>query len=58
LDPDLDPRQVAMIKPYVIFKTKMAFDPPQTSYHINAVEKQIEQYEWRINHFREVEPLP
>ena len=38
---------------YVFLKTRLVFDPPATSYLITAVEKQIEELEWRISTFRE-----
>lgn len=42
------------IKTYVYLKVRLLFDPPQTSYLIAALEKQIEEYEWRLNvHFEE-----
>lgn len=50
------------IKSYVYLKVKQLFDPPQTSYLINAMEKQIEELEWRLNSLREdtewVDPNP
>ena len=38
---------------YVFLKTRLIFDPPTTSFLISAVEKQIEELEWRLNTFRE-----
>lgn len=40
-------------KTYMYLKVRMLFDPPTTSYLIDAAEKQIEQLEWRINVDRE-----
>lgn len=42
-----------LVKTYVWLKVRMLFDPPTTSYLIGAAEKQLEQYEWRINTHRE-----
>lgn len=41
------------IKTYVYLKLRLAFDPPPTPYHIQALEKQIEELEWRLNTQRE-----
>jgi hypothetical protein len=50
------------VKSYVFLKTKQLFDPPTTSYLITAVEKQIQELEWRLNVHREetqwVDPDP
>lgn len=41
------------VKSYVFLKVKQLFDPPQTSYLIEAQERQIEELEWRLNVHRE-----
>lgn len=41
------------IKTYVYLRVRMLFDPPTTSFTIAAMEKQIEELEWRINVYRE-----
>lgn len=57
-----DDDQYNTVKTYVTLKVKMLFDPPQTSFVIDAIEKQIEELEWRINVHREetgwVDPDP
>ena len=54
--------QYNSVKSYVFLKVRQLFDPPQTSYLITAVEKQIEELEWRLNTHREetewVDPDP
>lgn len=45
--------QLSMIRTYVFLKVRMLFDPPSTSFHIEAMNKQIEEYEWRLSTFRE-----
>jgi hypothetical protein len=40
-------------KNYICLSVKMVFDPPQTSYHITAMEKQLNELEWRMNVYRE-----
>ena len=50
------------IKSYVFLRVRMLFDPPQTSYLINAMQEQIREIEWRLNTHREasawVDPNP
>ena len=38
-----------MIKPYVSTKVKTMFDPPTSSFVLDAMQKQIAEYEWRLN---------
>ena len=51
---DFPPEQLAMIKTYVFLKVRLLFDPPGTSFVIEAMNKQISELEWRLNFFREV----
>ena len=57
-----DDLQYNSVKSYVFLKVRQLFDPPQTSYLISAVEKQIAEFEWRLNVHREetewVDPDP
>lgn len=50
------------IKSYMALRVRLLFDPPTTSYLKDALEKQIQQFEWRINVAREavawVDPNP
>ena len=41
------------VKTYVCLRVRMLFDPPTTSFHIQAMEKQIEELGWRMNVYRE-----
>lgn len=43
------------VKTYVCLRVRVLFDPPTTSYLISAMEKQIAEFEWRINVTREEE---
>lgn len=36
-------------KSYVWAKVRLAFDPPTTSFGIDALEKLCKEYEWRLN---------
>lgn len=38
-----------LVKTYVYIKTKLIFDPPQSSYAITALQEQAKEYEWRLN---------
>lgn len=46
--------QLNLVKTYIYLKTRMVFDPPTTSYLIDAMNKQIAECEWRLSCFREV----
>lgn len=37
------------VKTYMYLKVRMMFDPPSTSFAIAAMEKQIEEHEFRLN---------
>lgn len=49
------------VRTYVYLKVRMLFDPPQTSYLIEALNRQAQELEWRLNVVREetewVDPL-
>lgn len=47
-----DPR-LNSVKTYLYLKTRMLFDPPSTSFVIDAIEKQIREHEWRLSAQRE-----
>lgn len=53
VDYELDPLQRNAVKTYVFLRVKLAFDPPQTSFHINAIQEQVKELEWRLNTRRE-----
>lgn len=52
------PVQLGLVKTYILLKVRMGFDPPTTSYLIEATNKQIDEYLWRISTFREWELDP
>lgn len=41
------------IKSYIFLRVRQLFDPPTTSYLISAMERQIQELEWRLNVYRE-----
>lgn len=53
-----DPR-LNSVKSYMYLRVRMLFDPPPTSFTQDAMRKQIEELEWRLNVHREalVHPL-
>jgi hypothetical protein len=38
-----------MVKQYIYLFVKLAFDPPVTSFALEAIHKQLEKLSWRIN---------
>lgn len=45
--------QLGLVKTYVYLKVKLLFDPPTTSFHLEAMNKQIAEFEWRLSSYRE-----
>lgn len=52
-DIDLPRNQLGMVRTYVFLKVRILFDPPATSFLIEASNKQIEEHEVRLSYFRE-----
>ena len=40
---------IGMVEPYISTKVKTMFDPPSSSFVLDAMQKQIAEYEWRLN---------
>lgn len=40
---------LAATKTYVSDSVKLIFDPPANSFLVNAIEKRMKEYEWRLN---------
>ena len=40
-------------KTYVYLRTRLLFDPPPTSFALQAMKEQLVEYEWRISVLRE-----
>lgn len=51
----VDPVDLSMVKNFVYLKVRLGFDPPQTSFSIEAIERQIRELEFRLNVNREEE---
>lgn len=45
--------QLNLIKTYIYLKVRILFDPPGTSFLLEAANNQIKEYEWRLSTFRE-----
>lgn len=45
--------QISMIRTYIFLKVRMLFDPPTTSFHIEAMNNQIAEFENRLSYSRE-----
>lgn len=41
------------VNTYMVFRVKLMFDPPATSFGIDAMQEQIKEAAWRINVARE-----
>ena len=39
-----------LIKTAIFLRVSLSFDPPQNSFLVSSMEKQIEEFDWRINH--------
>ena len=50
LDDDL---RLESVKTYMFLRVRMLFDPPTTSFMIDAMNNQIKELEWRLNVVRE-----
>jgi len=46
------------VRTYVFLKLRLIFDPPQSSYFIASMERQIAEFEWRLNVAREYALYP
>ena len=44
-----DPTKLQMVKSYVYLKVKLLFDPPLSSAVIEANNRMISEFEWRLN---------
>lgn len=44
-----DPNKIEMVKSYIYLKVRLLFDPPSSSSVIEAFNKQISEFEWRLN---------
>lgn len=47
-----DPR-LTMAKSYIYLKTRLIFDPPQSSYVLSSMEQTAKELEWRLAIYKE-----
>lgn len=58
-DLELPAHQLQMVKSYIYLRVRYAFDPPGTSFLIDATKNQIAELEWRLRLSAEyVETVP
>lgn len=48
---------VPMVKSYMGLRVRLLFDPPLSGSVMNAIEDQIDEFEWRMNVFVETPPF-
>jgi hypothetical protein len=57
-----DDLRLNAVRTYMFLRVKLLFDPPQTSPLIEATERQVKEFEWRLNVLWEqtgwVDPTP
>ena len=41
-------KKLELVKSYVYLKVKLLFDPPQSSFVLDSINRQISEFEWRI----------
>jgi hypothetical protein len=55
---EVEPILIGYLKTYMFMKVKLVFDPPNSSYLLEAIDRQILQMEWRMtNHADSKVPL-
>lgn len=40
---------LSAVKSYIYLKVRSMFDPPTNSFAVDAMDRQIKEYEWRLN---------
>lgn len=45
----VETNKLLFVKSYMYLKVRLLFDPPTTSFAIDAMKKNAEEYEWRLN---------
>lgn len=54
----LPTNQLSMVKTYIFMKTRMLFDPPSTSFLVEAMKAEIQEQEARLSMLREGNLIP
>ena len=42
-------KKFSLVKSYIYLRVRLLFDPPATSFALDAMQKQIDEYAWRLN---------
>lgn len=42
-----DEKEIKLVESYIYLRVRLLFDPPANSFLVNAIEKQIEEFEFR-----------
>jgi hypothetical protein len=45
----VEKRDIEAVKTYVYLKVRLIFDPPTSAFVVEAMERQIREFEWRLN---------
>lgn len=51
----VDSKKIELAKSYIYLKVRLLFDPPTSSFVLESMNKQLSEYEWRINVMAEKE---
>jgi len=46
-------KRLNSVKSYVYLRVRLMFDPPATSYLMDSLNRQAQEFEWRLNTIRE-----
>lgn len=49
-------KDLEMMKSYIFLRVRLLFDPPQNSFLVDSIQKQCNEFEWRLN--VQVDPPP
>lgn len=44
-----DRKDIAFVKTLIYSKVRLLFDPPSSAFVLDAMERQIREFEWRLN---------
>lgn len=47
-------KNLEAVKTYLYLQVRLVFDPPANSFVVTAIEKQLQEYAWRINIQKEI----
>lgn len=50
--------KIDMVRPYVVLRVKLLFDPPASSHLVESINKQISEFEFRMSVEAEKDYLP